>query len=809
VDRGQQQAFERLKHVLQEAPVLAHPDPSLPYYLNTDASGYAVSAVLSQDHGRGRQPVAYFSRKMESAQKRYPVHEQELLAIVLALEEWRCYLHGSVHPVSVLSDHRSLQWISTQPTLSSRQARWVEQLQEYEFNIEYVEGKENRVADALSRRSDYEKADSKQKEDDRRDAVPQSRLRLSATTAAVAPADKNRLSATTAAAAPADKNRLSATTAAAAPADKNSTTAGNVEATLLQDIHDAALRDDEYQLRLSKAAQMGLKVEAGLLYTEDGILHIPADREIQQRILHELHDTPTGGHLGVSKTTKKLRQRLYWYGMDRDALEYVRSCVTCSTTKPKQQLPAGKLVPIPIPSRPWQTITMDFLGPLPRTSNFHDMILIVDDKLTKMAHFIPTNREVTAKQVAQLVLREVVRLHGVPESIISDRDPRFTSDFWKELWKQLGTELRMSTSYHPQSDGQSERTIRVLEDMLRAYVNRHRTNWDEYLTPVEIAYNSAEHSSTGFTPYHLNGGSMALPIDRALGVGSQQQDVPAVDDLVSEIRQHLEDARLLLLKRQETQKKYADQRRTDERYAVNDEVMLSTKHIARKGKLKDVYSGPYRVAEVRGDVNVRLDLPTSMQKLHPWFHVDKLKRYVRSAVNWPRRQQDVRPPPVLLDGEEYFEIEKIVGRREEEVQVQATDDPAPAMDGRRVTRKRAEAMRQQLQQQPRTERIVKYLVKWKGWDDEHNSWKTDAELDHARELVEEYERQQQDVREQEELALMVITPGTVLGPATSARPCVSHTDDAVSDRALRVTHTTAVTGCTTLEDVCQQATSRT
>jgi transposase InsO family protein len=733
-----QLAFDRLKEALVQAPVLAHPDPTKPYYIHTDASGFAVSAVLSQDLGQGRQPVAFFSRKMNEAERRYPVHEQELLAIVLAMQEWRCYLYGSPHSVHILTDHRSLQWISTQPTLSQRQARWVEMLSEFSFRIEYIPGKENRVADALSRRVDYEQEVAAETQRQKDNTQPQQRLQLCGA---------------------ASESRAAAEEAVEQKDDSSMSRQSHIDSSsLVRQIKEAAARDDEYQLRLRKAGQMGLKVSDGLLYTEDGILHLPDDMAIKRQFLHEMHDTPTSGHLGMNKTLRKLRQRVYWYGMDGDVLQYVRSCLTCSSTKASHQLPAGKLVPLPIPHRPWETIGLDFIGPLPKTSNFYNCILVVVDKLTKMGHFIPTNTEVTAQQVAKLVMREVIRLHGVPSNVISDRDPRFTSAFWRELWKQMGTQLRMSTAYHPQTDGQTERTNRVLEDMLRAFVNTHRTDWDEFLTPVEIAYNSSQHQSTGFTPYELNGGAAALPLDVALS-SHRPTNVQAVEDLVAEVRQHLEDARLLLLQRQEAQKRYADQHRRDERYAVGDEVMLSTKNLsAFRHKLSDPYTGPFRVIEVIGDVNVKLDLPDSMKQIHPVFHVDKLKRYVRSTVEWPGREQEDRPPPVVVDGEEMYEVEKIIGKKQEEKLVLVSGDEDAAVTEEDAGLRRSARLRGRSRRQPHREKrvVVKYLVKWKGWEAASASWVAEDALDYAREAVEDYEHQQRVERGEESVAMMVV-----------------------------------------------------
>jgi hypothetical protein len=542
---------------------------------------------------------------------------------------------------------------------------------------------------------------------------------------------------------------------------------------------------------------MGLVVKDGLVYTVDGILHLPDSMDIKRRILHELHDAPTGGHVGVNKTLRRLRERVYWYGMDRDVLQYVRSCVSCAA-KTGHQLPAGHLVPLPIPSRPWETISMDFIGPLPRTGRFKDAILVIIDKLTKMGHFIAITTKTTAKQTAELVFSEIVRLHGMPRNIISDRDPRFTSGFWTELWRLCGTQLRLSTAYHPQTDGQTERAIRVVEDMLRAYVNKHRNNWDEFLVQVEIAYNSSTHESTGFTPYHLNGGQQQLPIDIALGRPGST-NVQSVHDLLAEMRQHLEDARLLLLQRQQKQKQYADQRRRVERYAVGDEVMLSTKGLAHRHKLTDAYVGPFRISQVIGDVNVRLDLPAAMGRIHPVFHVEKLKRYTRSALDWPGRQQLDRPAPVWVDGEEKWEVDRIIGKREALVPVPAVDDDkadgdedGDVDDGAEVAGEAADGLRRSARLRPQTTsktgapsqrrrqrrgqratqqvRQVQYLVAWKGYDESQATWQTEDDLALARDAVDDYEHQQRLARGEEAMGLAVI-----LRPDDG---CLQHSDGA-------------------------------
>jgi hypothetical protein len=235
--------------------------------------------------------------------------------------------------------------------------------------------------------------------------------------------------------------------------------------------------------------------------------------------------------------------------------------------------------------------------------------------------------------------------------------------------------------------------------------------------------------------------------------------------MVSEVRRHLEDARLLLLQRQETQKKYADQHRREERYAVGDEVMLSTEQLPAKfrAKLSDPYTGPFRVVAVKGDVNVELELPPSLKRIHPVFHVDRLKRYVRSTVEWPGREQQDRPPPVLVEGDEEWEVERIVGKREWTVPAETglarpgADDDSKEAEGavRRSARLRATAARRAPRQQRR--KVIQYLVKWKGFDDDDDTWVKEEDLEHAREAVDDYEHQQRLERGEEAVAVMVVT----------------------------------------------------
>ena len=217
-------------------------------------------------------------------------------------------------------------------------------------------------------------------------------------------------------------------------------------------------------------AQSSYTVLDGMIY-KDGRVVVPANKPIRTVLLHECHDGATSGHFGVAKTADLLARQFYWKGMHADVEKYVTTCLPCQQNKASSSQPAGLLVPLPVPTRSWEQVSMDLITQLPRSSKGNDAIVVFVDKLSKMVHFAACRTAVSAPQLAAIFFHEVVRLHGVPVSIVSDRDARFNSGFWRSVWKQHGTKLNMSTAYHPQSDGQTERANRTLEDMLRVTVN--------------------------------------------------------------------------------------------------------------------------------------------------------------------------------------------------------------------------------------------------------------------------------------------------------------------------------------------------
>lgn len=373
---------------------------------------------------------------------------------------------------------------------------------DFDFDIEYIEGKTNTVADGLSRRHDHQ----------------------------------HELSALV--------HRISNVTS------------------LHADIFQASKNDSNY-VRLLKKKQHELKklhlsIKGGLLYYDNDRIYLPDDAQLHTRIIHECHDTPTAGHLGKDKTIDQVKRRFYWLRMDEEIQKYVVSCDLCQRNKPSQRPKIGLMQPLPIPNRPWQQVSMDLITQLPRSKLGNDAIVVFVDKLTKMVHYVPTTTNVTAPKLAKIVLREVCRLHGIPESILSDRDPRFTAHFWRALWDQLGTKLVMSTAYHPQTDGQTERANRTLEEMLRSYVNITQSDWDEHLSVLEMAYNNSKQISTGFSPFYLNTGQeIQMPLDLALGAARACKN-PEAADRILELRKDLQLAKDSIRKAQQRQGHYAD-----------------------------------------------------------------------------------------------------------------------------------------------------------------------------------------------------------------------------------------------------------
>ena len=388
-------------------------------------------------------------------------------------------------------------------------------------------------------------------------------------------------------------------------------------------------------------------------------------RKLTEIIIDQAHRTI--GHAGTERTNKYIHKFYWWGTMSKDIAKFCMTCGTCQAVKPSTQRPAGLLHPLPIPSRPWESIGMDFIGPLPPSPEGYNFIWIIIDRLTSMIHLVALKTSVTATEVAERYLRDVVRLHGVASSIVSDRDPRFTSAFWQEVHRLLGTKLMMSTSFHPQTDGATERANRVVNQVLRAIIQPDQSDWYEKLPMVEFAINSSESKSTGYAPFELNYGY--IPTLRGLLDRVPMAFKPGVRHYAEKAQTYLLAAHDAIIAARVNQTHYANRRRRKEpAYQIGDRVWLSTDYLAmpkgRVRKLMPKFIGPFVITKVDERLSsYQLDLPSEMKSRYICnrFHADRLRPYMENdEVSFPGREAKYYYDYGTLEDKEWY-VDAIIG----------------------------------------------------------------------------------------------------------------------------------------------------
>jgi transposase InsO family protein len=636
-----QRAFEEIKRRLMEAPVLRHYEPGLETKVETDASEGCTGAVLSQRTGPDDRwrPVAFFSKSMDSAERNYGTPDQELLAIVRALAEWRPELEGLQRDdrFNIYTDHHALQCFMTKRTLSPRQARWAEFLSRFYFIIRYRPGSTNTIADALSR---------KEKLDRRAEQPPifspemvESRILAEL----FCPIPGSMVN-------PAVQVMFS-------PIDTQPTV---VERTLLANRTHPSL--DEYRERTTDEEESQWTIENDQLLFE-GRLVVPDDGDLRARLLDEIHRQPSTSHPGRGKMLKLVKDRYYWTGYVADVKRYVDNCLICKRTKHWQDKPPGLLQPLPIPDRPGQHLSMDFRS-FPVDKYSYDAVLVFIDRLSKRRTSIPCHKTTDAKEMAHLFIRHILPWSGVPDTIVSDRGPQFMSEFWTELTRILGIKKKLSTAYHAQTDGQSEIANKQMAQQLRAYVNFYQDDWSEYLPLIDYAAATLPQSSTGQSPFFTERGfNPRMSFDWVTDAPAVfSEDVQQARDMANEMKNVWDTAREAMGVAQANQKRYADARRREDKFAVGQLVFVTArmwKTGRRSRKLSNQQHGPFEIIKKEGN-SWRLQLPDSM-KVHPVFSPDKLRAAARTEPL--RGQIPDTTPPIIVNEEEAYEVDEIEDSR--------------------------------------------------------------------------------------------------------------------------------------------------
>ena len=693
--------------------------------------------------------IAYWSRSLKKAERNYSTTEREALGVKEALVRFQPFIEGEQN--IVITDHAALQWARTYENANRRLAAWGAVYSAFPgLEIVHRAGVVHSNVDPLSRLKRIPPHQSPVEDTTLPlpEQLPDQPLVAWQDQIDRLPAGKAAFLLTRSQAKPAERDQPKKSSYPTKPRRKPAVMISRPEQTTEQEMSDAARRrrqasnppGKEYQpagLTISidpgrlaafvkgykgdgsfkriwsqtgaqeeelEAARRFYKSDNGLLIFRDAdwVARLCVPRSEIPRILQETHDSPyEAAHAGASRLYLRLAARFYWPRMWADVVEFTKTCDVCQKTKPDNRGPNGKLLPHAIPLLPYDVVSLDLITGLPKSEGY-DAVLVIVDKLTKFVSYVPTFSSLKQEGFAKLFVEEVAYKRGIPLKMIADRDARWAKAFWAAVAKHLGLDLLLSTSHHPQTDGQTEKANDTLEVALRAYTAGNRNSWAKWLPPLAFAYNTMPHSSTGYSPFFLLHGynprtpaTFVDPVERGIS-RPEAQDKEAIA-FVEELEVHRRRARDALARAQSRQASaYNKGRRTDE-LEEGDEVLVnphSLELVDVKGtgrKLVQRRIGPFVVSEKISPVVYRLEIPPEY-KMHPIINIQHLRKYHRAEES----QRATLPELRELSMEEEYEVERIIGHRYN-----------------------------------KTSRRNEYLVRWKGYGPEHDTFEPEMGLRNA------------------------------------------------------------------------------
>ena len=609
-EKREEDAFQDIKNAFRDEQILILIDLEKQIFVHADASDYAIGSELSQmdDNGKMR-PVLFYSRKLTPAEMNYSTADKELLAIVQTMKKFQHYLRGTKHPVIVRSDHRNLRTFMTTKELNARQARWAEELSSYNFVIEYIKGRENTVADALSRRPDYQ-----------------------------------------------DAKKVDRTTQIFKETENGIIMNKDIQLKMV-----TIEQNDEIDKKIKEATKNDNRypdseIEGDGFRRFKGLILVP--RELEHDIIMRYHEDIREGHPGEARTIEKIQRNYYFPGTIRKVRKFIKACNKCQQNKVIHEKTTGKMQQGLTPTRPWQHITMDFVDkPSTRSiisGEIMNQTLVVVDRFSKQTILIPSRKNYTAREVFHILWERIFSIFGIPETITTDLDKIFRSKEWLQFMKDIGTRQILSTANHQQTDGQSERKIQEIQAILRNYLDYEQTNWLELLPIIQYALNDAESATTKTTPnFAVFGTTRDRGWDRPTDGGTP---------LAERMKTYHRNIQLEQQWAREQYKRYYDKKRSEApNLREGDRVYLRRRTPGQKRfniksdrestKLDHLQIGPFTIKRKLDFDNYELQLPTRM-KIHPVFHISLLKPTTNPAT---RENYNI--------SDDTYEVEAILDKR--------------------------------------------------------------------------------------------------------------------------------------------------